>query len=414
MHMVPLRPLVRIATKDSELARLIASFPWFADGSFDARSASSGLTSLDRIVSKDIVTRGLVGLSERCVYHMGENFLLNVLEIVGEDAMSSALGELFELTLARASISGDECAQEKLVFDTSLEHTPRERQEPFRELYHRLHGGPYAYPVADRSDDHGDAPTTATEVAVGEVASGNLDYHSDFDYSKFQAKEGQRYRIGVHHEALRASSVWLYAHGKQAPERSLHRWADTRRASYGPQIRWIAPSSGDYYVAVHNFGGKSGQYTLEVTPVASIPDDHGDGAATATDISVGTVVKGTIDYDFDLDFFRFQSVAGREYWLMIRGVTLPFSRVSLVRVRWDNVATNVLTALLGRRGQPVVGECFSYVGDAELRRVLPCRPRWIGQHRHVQADDFRIRRPLGRLDALTHPGSNYVQSRNGW
>ena len=290
------------------------------------RSQCLDLNEIENIRHYAYVLGRSAGLVEACIYEMGEVLLFNVFEIFGEDILVSALGELFGLMLARESFEGGEDEMEELVFDTFLKHTPPELQEEFRDLYHRLHGGPYAYPVIDPLDDHGDDAATATEVRVGEVTTGTLDYHFDFDYFNFRAEEGQRYRIGVHHEALRSSSLMLYGHDGLARERTLYRWTATGR---GPQIRWTPTSSGDYYLAVHNFGGKSGRYTLEITPVAPAHDDHGDSAATATDISIGTVVEATADYDFDVDFFRFQAVGGREYRIRIEGVTLPLSHIRL-------------------------------------------------------------------------------------
>ena len=260
-----------------------------------------------------------------CYYFMGENFLLNLVETVGEDALVAALGELYELLLGRESFLGLGPDMEQLAFDTFLKHTPPDRQQKFRDLYHQLHGGPYAYPVIDPSDDHGDEAAVATEISVGKVAEGSLDYHFDFDYFKFRAEEGQRFLISVNHETLGASSLLIY--GTDGQERT--RYLDRDRLPSGLQIRWIAPASGDYYYAVHNFGGKSGTYTTTITSVSAVPDDHGDSAAAATDISVGEIVEGTIDHSFDFDFFRVRVEAGKHYLLMTQGVTLSFSRVDL-------------------------------------------------------------------------------------
>ena len=275
------------------------------------------------------VTTGLTG---GCPYYMGENFLINLFETMGEESMAAALRELL--------LSGwsDTREQEEVVFDTFVKHVPMGRLKEFLELYRQLHGGPYADLDVDFSDDHGDEPDAAAEIAVGETTEGFLDYHLDFDYFRFRAEEGRRYRIAVYHETLRSRSVLLYRSDGKTQERVMSRWTeagngylgggqslvtDTDRASYGPQIRWLAPSSGDRYLAVHSFGGQFGRYTLEIAPVETISDDHGNTVATATDISVGEVVKGVVDYDFDLDFFRLQAVAGREYRLRIKVETWP-------------------------------------------------------------------------------------------
>ena len=192
-----------------------------------------------------------------CPYVMGENLLFNIFEVLGEGAMTSVLGELYGLPLDE----GSEREKEELVFNTLEKHVPTGRMEEFLGLYRRLHGGPYAGPGADLSDDHGDEAVAATEIAIGEVVEGSLDYHFDFDYFQFRAEEGQRYVISVNHDTLRASSLLLYG----ADGQTFERFMDRARGSSGPQMQWIASASGDYYFAVHNFGGGSGHYTITTT-----------------------------------------------------------------------------------------------------------------------------------------------------
>ena len=248
----------------------------------------------------------------QCTYDMGENFILHAFQVMGEEAMSAALRELhMQLGEARQN------ATEERVYDTLLKHTPPGQQEEFRDLYRRLHGGPYADPDIDFSDDHGDEVSYATTVGVGEVIEGTLNYMFDFDYFRIRGKPGQKYLLDVDHGELRASSVMLYfADGSRAP------WKSRGRVSSGPQIQWVAPSTEPYYFAVHIFGGKTGEYTFKITPVADILDDHGDSAAGATDVAVGEIVNGVVEDEFDLDYFLFEVVKGQGYWVSIRSGTL--------------------------------------------------------------------------------------------
>lgn len=342
------------------------------------RSQCFDLNGVENIRHYIYIWDSTTGATGQCPYYMGEDFLLNLFETIGEEAMASALRELYPLVLAEDR-SGweDDREEEEVIFDTFLKHTPPELQESFRDLYHRLHGGPYAYPVIDASDDHGDDAAAATEVAVGEVAEGVLDYHFDFDYFKFRAEEGQRYRIRVDHESLRSSSVRLYGSDGRTHERFVDKWTDegdvsywqnmrltgTGRLSYGSQMRWTAPSSGDYYLAVHNFGAKSGRYTLEFAPITTTPDDHGDSKATATAILVGEVVDGIVDYDFDLDFFRLQAVAAQEYLVRIETETRPF----LVHVRLyasDGITPTDELAIHYRSGSGTGGGSYHWVAPS--------------------------------------------------
>lgn len=264
-----------------------------------------------------------------CHYFMGENLLHALVETMGEVEMRAALHELHELHLQHhelhlhlielsKGLESYDHAQENLIYLTFLKHTPSEKKEAFRNLYRRLHGGPYEDRDTVRTDDHGDEASVASDVQVGDIVEGTLDYMWDFDYFRFQAEAGQVYWINVNHETLRSSSISMYGPDGQTEQG----WMLRDRVSTGPRMLWEAQNSGEHYFAVQNFGGKTGQYTLMITPLVTNPDDHGDTPATATDIPVKGVVKGSIDHGSDIDIFRIQAVEGRWYSVGFRLETL--------------------------------------------------------------------------------------------
>ena len=262
-----------------------------------------------------------------CRYRMGENFLWNVYGLVGEEALSSALRELHLSELRRHKQTHRIAEVEEDIYRVFLKHAPADKKEEFRDLYQRLHGGTFAFEDVAFDDDHGDEAGLATEIAVGESVEGALDYILDFDYFRFRAEEGQRYRMTVTHDTLRSSSIALFAPDGTTGEN--HHWKAREMTSTGPRILWIAPTSDEYYFAVQNFGGKTGAYTLTITPVDPIEDDHGDTIATATNISLGEVVQGTVDGDFDYDYFQFQAVGGESYRVVIEPATLEHHHLHL-------------------------------------------------------------------------------------
>ena len=264
-----------------------------------------------------------------CVYKMGENFLHSASMVMGEEALMSALGELHLLEVGRDrhTVEGRIHVEER-IYEVLLKHAPADRQEDFRDLYRELHGGAAAFADTDFVDDHGDEAIAATDIEVRKAVHGTLDYMFDFDYFLFQAQEGQKYQMKVNHETLRSTSVGLYTPDGLTGEN--RRWQFRDLVSSGPRIVWTAPSSEEYYFAVHNFGGKTGAYTLEITPVErSVQDDHGDTAATATEILVGGTVQGTVDDNLDIDYFRFQVETGQKYVLEIVSGTLNEFRLRL-------------------------------------------------------------------------------------
>ena len=71
--------------------------------------------------------------------HPFGGFGLNSLfHTLGEEAMSSALGELY-----LRSEHYDEGSTEEQIYRTFLKHTPPGLEDEFRDLYRRLHGGPF-------------------------------------------------------------------------------------------------------------------------------------------------------------------------------------------------------------------------------------------------------------------------------
>lgn len=63
--------------------------------------------------------------------------------------------------------------------------------------------------------------------------------------------------------------------------------------------------------------GTSAGYSLTVQDLGL--DDHGDSAATATEVSLGTSASGVISGSFDADFFRFSGLPGRIYRVSVTG-----------------------------------------------------------------------------------------------
>ncbi len=201
-----------------------------------------------------------------CAYHLGEELLLQLYAAAGEDAVASALKDLYLSTL-------DGRPTEEEIYNTFSRHAPASLSEAFNAVYSLLHGFP---DLKDVPDDHGDSIATATEVIFGEGIAGMPDYRFDRDLFKFLAQEGQQYRISVAHDTLRATSLWVYDYHEDGPTRGdveFGTWR-TERTDGGIQALWTAPQqfsfnpdSHFFYAAVENYGGVTGPYTLTITPV---------------------------------------------------------------------------------------------------------------------------------------------------
>ncbi len=76
-----------------------------------------------------------------CNYNLGEYFLHNLFDLMGEDAMSAALKELLLLQKAKG-----ENLTEVEIYETFRENVPRGREERFNEAYRLWHGGEFIEP----------------------------------------------------------------------------------------------------------------------------------------------------------------------------------------------------------------------------------------------------------------------------
>ena len=261
-------------------------------------------------------------VGDLCPYIMGENFLLNLWALIGQEGVSAALRELH--VLDRDEGQG---ITEELIYSVFLRNAPAGKQDEFRDLYRRLHGGPFVLEDTDFDDDHGDAATDASVAVTGQSLMGELDYLFDFDYFQFQAQEGQNLRITVQHPSLPPRWVTIYA--PDGPTQEIDRWKSRSATPSGPEILWRASAAGTYYVAVRNFGGLTGTYTLSIAPVEATADDHGDTPESATAITSGQTLSGTIDHDFDLDYFQFHAEQGQWRRVVVTSDTLESLAVAL-------------------------------------------------------------------------------------
>ena len=82
-----------------------------------------------------------------------------------------------------------------------------------------------------------------------------------------------------------------------------------------------------------------GTYTLTVS-LSDLIDDHGNSEGDATAIGVGADVRGALDYDDDIDFFRFQAEQGQSYQIDVALGTLDDSIVDLYDADGSFLDTN--------------------------------------------------------------------------
>lgn len=321
-----------------------------------------------------------LGLSpgDLCPYILGESFLLSAWGLMGQENMSAALRELHVLKR-----DAGQPGTEELIFDVLLRNTPVEKEGEFRDLYRRLHGGSSAFPEIDLNDAHGDDPVSAGLVEIGRSVTGALDYIFDFDYFRFQTQENQKYRITVEYPSLPPDWVTIYAPDGMTQE--IDRWKSRSATPSGLELLWTALTGGEYYFAIRNFGGLTGAYTFSIDPVEDAPDDHGDTPASATSLTPGQTVNGTVDDSFDFDYFRFQAEQGQWFHVEVLRETLELLSVGLYE------ADGATPSLMRREdADAIIGSGGPWVDVIDLPNAVWSRPvsfDWIAP----RAEDFLLR-----------------------
>ena len=179
-------------------------------------------------------------------------------------------------------------------------------------------------------DDHGDDIDSATAASVGVAVEGVIDYEGDVDFFRFTAEADQLYQIDVSLGTLPDSYLQL-----QGSDGWWLVFNDDHGDSQASRIVWRAPDAGEYFLVVGGpWSGEVGSYTLTVSH-STLVDDHGYDIDSATAASVGVAVEGVIDYEGDVDFFRFTAEAGQLYQIDVSLGTLPDSYLELQGSDWQ-------------------------------------------------------------------------------
>lgn len=166
-------------------------------------------------------------------------------------------------------------------------------------------------------DDHGDTCGAATAMAIdGTVVAAIIDPATDEDWLSFNAVAGHRYEATT----FDPSASFFYELDVREPDCTsiVTDW------SYGSSDEFsiIASTTGTYYVRLaSNSASFVGYLGLGLTDRGVAVDDHSGSRSGATAISPdGATHSGTTNYEGDVDWFSFSSVAQHLYQLEIRAI----------------------------------------------------------------------------------------------
>ncbi|MCA9188594.1 MAG: pre-peptidase C-terminal domain-containing protein, partial [Planctomycetales bacterium] len=178
------------------------------------------------------------------------------------------------------------------------------------------------YTVELQVDDHGDEASQATTFGLPGELGGEIENVGDSDWFSFMATAGHGYFIKTVLGTLADSTLTLFG----TDGATQLRFDDNGSSGLASFIAWVAPSSGQYYVAVQGANASLGNYQLVVTE----GDDHGDDPSVATPVLVPSTTTGDIHILGDEDWFSFEARVNRQYRIEVRLNSLTDSYLTLI------------------------------------------------------------------------------------
>ena len=152
--------------------------------------------------------------------------------------------------------------------------------------------GIYILTVTLVPDKHGDTRATATPVTSGTAVTGEINPNTDEDYFSIIVS-----RTGILRASTTGSTDTI---GHLYDSDGMELATDDNTGTGGNfNFSHSITAAGTYYVRVTSEGSGTGIYSLTVT----FATDHGDTRATATSITSGVAVAGSINPATDEDYF---------------------------------------------------------------------------------------------------------------
>ena len=185
--------------------------------------------------------------------------------------------------------------------------------------------GTYTLSVTDDLTDDftAEAGTGTGTVAVGGLATGEVETPGDRDWFAVTLEANKVYRIDLEGSQTRNGPLWVwdpYLHGVH-DEHGV-RFAGTANDNYvrgrnnNSRVYFTAEGDGTYYVAAGAAGHWQGTYELSVKEVV---DDFAAGTGTQGTVAVGGSTRGRVEPPGDRDWFRVTLEANKTYRVDLEG-----------------------------------------------------------------------------------------------
>lgn len=165
-------------------------------------------------------------------------------------------------------------------------------------------------------DDHGSNSETATDIDLDRRVRGEIEFAANQDWFRFDAMEGQYYRIDANAGQLEDPRLTLF--GSDGITEILS--VDDRNAPGTARAYWQAEQSGTYFVRI-DAGDlddtATGSYRVRVSEVEPPADDFSNETADAVELELGVETRASIDYELDQDVFAISINEGDGYVVQV-------------------------------------------------------------------------------------------------
>ncbi len=171
--------------------------------------------------------------------------------------------------------------------------------------------------LAQTADQPGDASTTAT--LTGNV-DGEISPAGDTDWFRLEVETGRRYNLalaGLENAEGQAIDPMLSVYDAEGNQLAFN---DDANGTLNSALRYTPQASGVVYVEARGFSSEAtGAYRLGVSSEEVPPDDAGNDTSTRSRAAVGRTTNGNIEYEGDVDSYRFAARTGNRYRVTLEG-----------------------------------------------------------------------------------------------
>jgi hypothetical protein len=170
---------------------------------------------------------------------------------------------------------------------------------------------------AQTADQPGDASTTAT--LTGNV-DGEISPAGDTDWFRLEVQTGRRYNLalaGLENAEGQSVDPLLSVYDAQGNQLAFN---DDANGTLNSALRYAPQQNGVVYVEARAFSSEAtGAYRLGVSSEEVPPDDAGGDASTRARAAAGRTTTGNIEYEGDIDWYRFSARTGNRYQITLAG-----------------------------------------------------------------------------------------------